>query len=151
MHISRRKFHLFLSAASLNGLWSALPACAEEPDAAGKQKGHSHYFFEDPTFETIFLTSLGRAYHSGANAGKLLYLTRQVKDGDFESGFIVFKQAGDEARAQAEQSLAGGHRESARQAYLWAQNSYDSATYFIDGSTDPSRFPVTWEALYDCG
>jgi hypothetical protein len=150
MHISRRDFHLFLGAVSLNGLCSALPACAEEPDAAGKHKGHSHYFFEDQTFETIFLTSLGRAYHSGANPGKLLYLTRQVKDGDFESAFTVFKQAGDEARAQAEESLAGGHRESARQAYLWAQNFYDSATYFVDGSANPSRFFPTWEALYDC-
>jgi pimeloyl-ACP methyl ester carboxylesterase len=46
--------------------------------------------------------------------------------------------------------MAGGHRESARQAYLWAQNFYDSATYFVDGSSDPSRFLPTWEALYDC-
>jgi hypothetical protein len=80
----------------------------------------------------------------------VLFLTRQVKDGDFESAFVAFRQAGDEARAQAEESLAGGHRESARQAYLWAQNFYDSATYFVDGSADPSRFLPTWETLYDC-
>jgi hypothetical protein len=46
--------------------------------------------------------------------------------------------------------LAGGHRESARQAYLWAQSFYDSATYFVDESADPSCFPLTWQALYDC-
>ena len=46
--------------------------------------------------------------------------------------------------------LAAGHKESARQAYLWAQNFYDSATYFIDGSKDPTRFLPTWELLYDC-
>jgi hypothetical protein len=45
--------------------------------------------------------------------------------------------------------LAGGHRESARQAYLWAQNFYDSATYFVDGSQDPSRFEPTWDDLYN--
>jgi len=73
-----------------------------------------------------------------------------VKDGDSEGAFIAFKQAGDEARAVAESSLAAGHRESARQAYLWAQNFYDSATYFVDGSNDPSRFLTTWELLYDC-
>jgi hypothetical protein len=73
-----------------------------------------------------------------------------VKDGDFESAFLAFKEAGDEARTQAEESLSGGHRESARQAYLWAQNFYDSATYFVDGSKDPSRFLPTWEVLYDC-
>lgn len=117
---------------------------------AADQKGSAPYFFKDRTFETIFLTSLGRAYHSGGNPGKILYLTRQVKDGDFESAFTAFRQAGDEARGQAEESLAGGHRESARQAYLWAQNFYDSATYFADGSADPSRFLPAWEALYDC-
>jgi dienelactone hydrolase len=108
-----------------------------------------HYFFKHPTFEMIFLTSLGRAYNSGGNVGKVLYLTRQVEDGSFESAFVAFKGAGDEARAIAEESASHGHRESARQAYLWAQNFYDSATYFVDGSNDPSRFLPTWELLYD--
>jgi hypothetical protein len=49
---------------------------------------------------------LARVPFSGANPGKVLYLTRQVKDGDFESAFVVFRQAGEEARAQAEESLA---------------------------------------------
>src|SRR5271168_3741154 len=107
MHISRRNFHLFVGAAALNGVCSPLPARAEKPSGVGEQKGHPHYFFEDQTFEIIFLTSLGRAYHCGANPGKVLYLTRQVKDGDFESAFTAFKEAGDEARAQAQESLAG--------------------------------------------
>jgi len=80
------------------------------------------YFFKHPTFEIIFLTSLGRAYHSAGNVGKVLYLTRQVEDGNFESAYMAFKQAGDEALAQAEESASHGHKESARQAYLWAQN-----------------------------
>lgn len=108
------------------------------------------YFFKNPTFEMIFLTSLGRAYNMGGNVGKVLYLTRQVEDGNFESAYLAFKLAGDEARAIAEDSASRGHKESARQAYLWAQNFYDSATYFIDGSKDPSRFLPTWELLYDC-
>jgi pimeloyl-ACP methyl ester carboxylesterase len=82
--------------------------------------------------------------------GKVLYLTRQVEDGNFESAFLAFKQAGDEARALAEESESDGHKESARQAYLWAQNFFDSATYFVDGSKDPTRFLPTWELLYDC-
>jgi pimeloyl-ACP methyl ester carboxylesterase len=49
-----------------------------------------------------------------------------------------------------EESAGHGHRESAQQAYLWAQNFYDSATYFVDGSKDPTRFLPTWEVLYDC-
>ncbi len=50
----------------------------------------------------------------------------------------------------AEYSADRGHRESARQAYLWAQNFYDSATYFVDGSLNPSRLLPTWELLHDC-
>jgi hypothetical protein len=37
------------------------------------------YFFKNPTFEMLFLTSLGRAYHSGGDVGKVLYLTRQSR------------------------------------------------------------------------
>ncbi len=153
MNLSRRNFHSVLRIVGLSGLGSY---AALLPRVSGQQQGRPSgaktvpYLFQDRTFENIFLTSLGRAYHSGANAGRVLYLTRQVEDGDFESAFVAFKAAGDEARAQAEESLAGGHRESARQAYLWAQNFYDSATYFVDGSKDPSRFEPTWEHLYDC-
>lgn len=153
MSITRRSFHLGLG---LNGLGKFAQASQTETQSSGQQAekaanaGGSGYFFRDSTFENIFLTSLGRAFYSGGNIGKVLYLTRQVKDGDFESAFLAFRQAGDEARALADDSLAGGHRESARQAYLWAQNFYDSATYFVDGSKDPSRFLPTWEALYEC-
>jgi Prolyl oligopeptidase family len=151
MRADRRQFNLGLSTALL-GLGMGRSSSAQKPEnstAAGSNAIH-HYFFKDPTFEMIFLTSLGRAYHCGGNVGKVLYLTRQVEDGNFESAYLAFKQAGDEARQLAEESASHGHKESARQAYLWAQNYYDSSTYFIDGSKDPTRFLPTWELLYDC-
>jgi dienelactone hydrolase len=152
MNADRRQFGLGLATALFGaGVTSQLPAqtTANGP-AAPSNSARPPYLFKHPTFEMIFLTSLGRSYHSGGNVGKVLYLTTQVEDGNFESAFLAFKQAGDEARAQAEESLSHGHRESARQAYLWAQNFYDSATYFADGSQDPSRFLSTWELLYGC-
>jgi pimeloyl-ACP methyl ester carboxylesterase len=152
MNGDRRQFNLALTSAFL-GLSAGpqlLAQTSEEHSSAPSSAAHAPYFFKNPTFEIIFLTSLGRAYFSGGNVGKVLYLTRQVEDGNFESAFLAFKQAGDEARAVAEESASSGHKESARQAYLWAQNFYDSATYFIDGSKDPSRFLPTWELLYDC-
>lgn len=150
MFISRRNFHRALGITALTGISSPFPVDAASAKRQSDPKNNSHYLFDDKTFETIFLTSLGRAYSSGANVGKVLYLSRKVTNGDFESAFTAFKEAGDEARAQADESLAGGHRESARQAYLWAQNFYDSATYFVDASADPARFLPTWESLYDC-
>jgi hypothetical protein len=148
MNLDRRQFGLGLTAAVFG-----LSASAQDPKSqpsALSAASHPPYFFKHPTFEMIFLTSLGRAYHSGGNVGKVLYLTRQVEDGDFEGAYLAFKQAGDEARALAEESASHGHRESARQAYLWAQNFYDSSTYFVDGSKDATRFLPTWELLYDC-
>ncbi len=141
MNLNRRQFGLGLPFAMLG----SNPAAKASPAPANRS-----YFFKNQTFETIFVTSLGRAYQSAGNVGKVLYLTRQVEDGNFESAFQAFKQAGDEARALAEESAGRGHKESARQAYQWAQNYYDSSTYFIDGSKDPSRFLPTWELLYDC-
>ena len=111
---------------------------------------HSSYFFKHPTFEYVFLVSLGRSYQMAGNVGKVLYLGRQIEDGNFESAYQAFKRAGDEARAIAEESASRGHKESARQAYLWAQNFYDSSTYFVENSKDPERFLPTWELLYDC-
>ncbi len=125
---------------------------AEKSDRPATPSGamDSSYFFKHPTFEYVFLVSLGRAYQMAGNVGKVLYLSKQIEDGSFESAYRAFKQAGDEARELAEQSASQGHKESARQAYLWAQNFYDSSTYFVDNSNDPDRFLPTWELLYDC-
>jgi hypothetical protein len=149
MNANRREFGLGLTAALLSAPHLRAQNSATH-SATLATPAHPPYFYKNPTFEIIFLTSLGRAYHSAGNVGKVLYLTTQVEDGNFESAFVAFKQAGDEARALAEDSASQGHKESARQAYLWAQNFYDSATYFVDGSKDPTRFLPTWEILYAC-
>ena len=60
MTISRRTFHGLLGGAALGGLSASMGGRADQ-DAAGAPKKRPHYLFEDPTFETIFLTSLGRA------------------------------------------------------------------------------------------
>src|ERR1700733_1660322 len=103
MLINRRQFNLGMTAAVLS--LSARPQrlCAE-PD--GQKSGrpatpsgamHSSYFFKHPTFEYVFLVSLGRAYQMAGNVGKVLYLSKQIEDGNFESAYQAFKQAGDEA------------------------------------------------------
>ena len=59
-------------------------------------RGRPPYFFEHPTFEIIFLTSLGRAITCAGDVGKVLYLSTQVQNGDFEGAYLAFMQAGDE-------------------------------------------------------
>lgn len=149
----RRQFSLGV-AGSIAGLALTGRSGAQDkraPEPAAPPAPHApHHFFKHPVFEVTFLTSLGRAYHSGGDVGKVLYLTTQVEDGNFESAYQAFKKAGDEARALAQDSERRGHSESARQAYLWAQNFYDSAMYFVDGSADPTRMVPTWELLDAC-
>jgi hypothetical protein len=72
---------------------------------------HSSYFFKHPTFEYVFLVSLGRVYQMAGNVGKILYLSKQIEDGSFESAYQAFKQAGEEDRAIAEESVSQGLRD----------------------------------------
>ena len=157
--MDRKQFAIGLAAAA--AAIASGPAAADGDDAppaaatgslptTPRAAHQATYFFSNSAFEFVFLTALGRAYHQAGNVGKILHLTRQVQDGDFEGAFLAFLAAGDEASALAAASLAKGHRESARQAYMWAQNYYDSATYFVDGSNDPSRFLPTWDRLDAC-
>ena len=108
------------------------------------------YFFKNSAFEFVLLASLGRAYYQGANIGKVLFTIRQIEDGNFDSAYQAMIAAGDEARLLAENSADGGHTESARQAYLWAQSFYDSAIYFADGTGDPMRVAAAWQMMDDC-
>lgn len=150
MDITRKEFALGLAAAAAAGA-GAGPASAEgggSDPTTPRGEGQETYFFKNSSMEFVFLNGLGRAYHQANNIGKMLWLSRQVKDGDMDGAFLAFKAAGDEATAIATASAAKGHRESARQAWLWAQNYYDVATYFVDGSSDPAHFLPTWEGLY---
>jgi len=152
MKTDRRQFGLGLTTAliSLGASPSLFARKSEVSPPTPASPARPPNFFKNPTFEFVFLISLGRAYQSAGNVGKVLYISTQIEDGNFESAYIAFKKAGDEARAQAEESASHGHKESARQAYMWAQNYYDSSTYFVDGSKDPTRFLPTWELLHDC-
>lgn len=154
MHFTRKEFALGLAAAAaavgaMSGGVAAQEADASSDPTTPLGEGQTTYFFKNSSMEFVFLTGLGRAYYQANNVGKMLWLSKQVKDGDFEGGFQAFKAAGDEAAAIAAASGAKGHRESARQAWLWAQSYYDTSLYFVDGSSDPGRFLPTWELLYD--
>jgi hypothetical protein len=96
MRADRRQFNAGLTTA-LFGLGFHRPLQAQKPatSSGANAEANRHYFFKNPPFEMIFLTSLGRAYYSGGNVGKVLYLTKQVEDGNFESAYLAFKQAGD--------------------------------------------------------
>ena len=91
--MDRRQFG-FGSTAVLFGLRAGGELVAQRPEehsSIPSGASHSAYFFKNPTFEYTFLISLGRAYHTAGNVGKVLYLSRQMEDGNFESAVVAFK------------------------------------------------------------
>jgi hypothetical protein len=159
MKLSRKQFGLGMVAVGLGTRISFRRASAQAQGGAQQSTNlpttplvahQATYFFKNSAFEYVMLASLGRAYHQGGNVGKVLYTIRQIEDGNFESAYQALVAAGNEARAMAEDSANGGHVESARQAYLWAQNFYDSATYFADGTGDPARIRTAWQMMDNC-
>lgn len=124
----------------------------QEPSPSIKEKipAGSFRFLGDLEREFNFLLALGRCYYTGGDIGRLLVIANKIKDADSETTYQAFMTAGDEALAMANTSAQCGHPVSARHAYLWASNYYDTATYFVDGTDKPERFLLTWEKSRDC-
>ena len=82
----------------------------------------SGQIFANPTFDFTARAVLGTAYYGCANPGKVLAIASNIQDGDYESGYKAFFDAGNEARRSAGQ-VAGQHQQvSAPEAILWAAN-----------------------------
>jgi len=148
--ISRKRFGIGLLASGLGAALAQGGAKAASVATTPSATGQATYFFKNSAFEFVLLSALGRAYFQGGNVGKVLWVIRQIEDGNHRSAYDHLVAAGNESRGFAERSLARGHRESARQAYLWAINFYDSAVYFADGTGDPALAAATWQMMDNC-
>jgi hypothetical protein len=102
--------------------------------------------FADDDFEFQFLIALGQAYERAADVGECFAAAAAIKDGDYDSWFDTFFALGERIRGDAEAADAGGHAESARDAFLRAATYYGQASFFADATNDPSRLDPTWEA-----
>jgi len=155
--ISRKQFGLGLLASGLGATLAGFPGlvAAQDKEATSvattpSATGQETYFFKNSAFEFVLLSTLGRTYFQGGNVGKVLRVIRQIEDGNYRNAYDNLVAAGDDSRGVAEDSLSRGHRESARQAYLWAMNFYDSAVYFADGTGDLTLAAGTWKMVDDC-
>ncbi|HWV35909.1 MAG TPA: hypothetical protein VNZ55_09750, partial [Thermomicrobiales bacterium] len=101
--------------------------------------------FKYDAFEFLFLLTLGATYEQGSDIGECFAAAAKVKDGDPDSWTAAWAELADRVHGIAETSDAAGHRISAREAYLRASNYYWAATFFSDGTSDPSQFVPTWE------
>ena len=107
-------------------------------------------FFKDDDFEFMMLLALGATYYKGADIGECLSTAASIKSGDYEGWYQSWRATADRVRGFAEKSADAGYQVSAREAFLRASTYYDTAAFFLDGTSDPSRFLPTWKAHREC-
>ncbi|HLJ45935.1 MAG TPA: hypothetical protein VKU01_08005 [Bryobacteraceae bacterium] len=106
--------------------------------------------FSDPEFAFTTQIGLGASYYGTSNPGKLFSIATRIKDGDFESAYQAYHDAGLEARRWAEAAASKGHRISARDAWLWAASYFSLSMRFLDGTQDSSRLSPTFQEYENC-
>ena len=89
------------------------------------------------------LRAIGETYYRGADIGECLSTAYRIKEGDFESWYIEWLNTAQRVHKYAENSLAAGHKVSAREAFLRASNYYRVAEFFLMDPED-IRIQTTW-------
>jgi len=90
--------------------------------------------FKDELFEAQWLRTAGYASYGGAELGECLAIASHIRELDAESWFAAWATAAERLQGLADGSLARGHAESARGAYLRAANYWRAAYTFLIGA-----------------
>ena len=87
--------------------------------------------FKDNYFNYNFAKFLGLASYSGAEIGECFETAHRIKDGDVDSWTQAWLGTARRVEALAQKSLRGGHKISAREAFLRATTYYQAAFFFV--------------------
>ncbi|MGD8166110.1 alpha/beta hydrolase family protein [Herbiconiux sp. P16] len=94
--------------------------------------------FSDPFHNEFGTWMLGYTPYGGGDYGDVAAVAAAVGDGDDGAFYDAWMAAGDRMRAEADSTLAAGHRESASDLYLRASAAYASAYHPLYGApVDP--------------
>jgi alpha-beta hydrolase superfamily lysophospholipase len=108
------------------------------------------FLFEDDTFSFETLRTTGFANYFGADLGEVLATARQITDGDQVSWHRAWKATAARVADLGEQSLAAGHRVTARESLLRASNYYrNSAAFVLDNPADNPEVAALYAAQID--
>lgn len=105
--------------------------------------------FQDPTFSLQLLRAISETYYKGADIGECISTAYRIREGDFESWYIEWLNTAKRVHKYADESLAAGHKISAREAYLRASNYYRVAEFLLINPEDP-RIQTTWGGSKEC-
>lgn len=87
-------------------------------------------FFDDPDLDGQFGRTLYATVAGSADLGEAFATARRITPGDLGSWYREWTATGDSVAAEAAASAAGGHRVSARQAYLRAAEYHRQAFFY---------------------
>lgn len=107
-------------------------------------------FFDDPSFEFEALRTLGHVAYGGADVGEVLSTAQRVRPGNYDSWHEQWLATADRVASEAEAGLASGHRVSARDGLLRANNYYRAAEFFLHGDPADPRVNATYARSREC-
>ena len=105
--------------------------------------------FQDPTFSSQLLRTIGATYYKVADIGECLSTAYRIKEGDFESWYTEWLKTAKRVHKYADDCLAANHKVSACEAYLRASNYYRAAEFLLISPEDP-RIQTTWGSSKEC-
>ena len=88
-------------------------------------------FFRDSLFDAQLLRTVGHSCYGGADVAECLAAAHRIREQDCAAWFRVWMELAGRLHTEAAASLRGGHRTSARDAFLRASNYYRNAFVFL--------------------
>ena len=106
--------------------------------------------FKDPQYSFQCLRTMGYSVTDGADIGECLSTAYRIKEKDNESWYRQWDATAKRLEKQGDQFLSGGHKKSAREAYLRASNYYRTAEFFLHTNPKDPRILKTWGKSREC-
>src|SRR5271170_7316781 len=91
-------------------------------------------FFVDPSMDFETRSLFGDIHYGAGDVGEMLTAVANVVDGDADSWVAEWRNLADRIQGIGKESLKGGHKASARNAYLRAAVYYAATNVFVDGT-----------------
>lgn len=107
-------------------------------------------FFADPGFDFITRSMIGYAAQGVMDIGQVFATIARIEDGDPDSWYAAWRGTAEKLHAQALDSRAAQHLETAHRRFLAASEAYAQAIAFADGQTDKATFAPTFALQSEC-
>ncbi|MEV0275139.1 alpha/beta fold hydrolase [Streptomyces sp. NPDC050610] len=108
------------------------------------------FFPENSQFWFETLRVFGHSAYGGGDFGEAAVVAERITPGDYDSWHDEWFAMGERVAEVARKAKDGGHRVSARDAFLRASNYYRSAEFFLHGNPDDPRILRAYDASVAC-